>query len=229
MARTKTLPRGLGNPNRPGQPHAMTPAARATDTATSTGPANALMVTRPARARTAIVTRGCSGISGTGSTAASAAAAARFCARVNVGALGFADLSGFAEGSDLADLSGLAEGSDLSGESGLADEFSVADDLDCAADSGAAKGSGVPYFACRSILRLCARVIANGSGVASVTCGILPSPAGKRGKHLEDGPFGQWLGGGHRTPVEQDRRHVKDDRDCLLYTSPSPRDGLLSR
>src|SRR5665647_1780569 len=113
-ARTKTVPRGLGNPNRPGQPHAITPAARATDTATSHGPANALMVTRAERARTAIVTRGCNGISGTGSTAASALAAARFCARVNTGALGIAGLSGesgLAEEPVVATDSGLTEGS----------------------------------------------------------------------------------------------------------------------
>src|SRR5665647_1922675 len=146
MARTKTLPRGLGNPNRPGQPHAMTPAARATDTATSTGPANALMVTRPARARTAIVTRGCSGISGTGSTAASAAAAARFCARVNVGALGFADLSGLAGESGesgLSDDSGSAEGSDSAGVSAVADESGSANESGGAEDSGVAAESGV--------------------------------------------------------------------------------------
>lgn len=114
--------------------------------------------------------------------------------------------SGLTEGSGLADESGFAD------ESGLANDSGVADDLDCAADSGAAKGSVVPYFACRSFNHRCARVIAGGSGVASVTCGIFPSPTGERGKDLEDGTFDQRLGGGHRTPVQQDRGHVEDDR-----------------
>ena len=29
--------------------------------------------------------------------------------------------------------------------------------------------------------------------------------------------------------LEQKRALIKDITDCLLYTSPSPRDGLLSR
>src|SRR5674476_935947 len=154
----KADPRGLGKPKRAGQPHAMTPAARATETATSTGPANALMVTSPARARTAIVTKGCNSISGTGSTAASAAAAARFCARVNVGgfAFGFADLSGLGGESCAGCESGLSDVSGAKGRSGVADESGcwagesgvagrsgVADHLDCAADSGPPRDSGL--------------------------------------------------------------------------------------
>src|SRR5665647_3351602 len=57
-ASTNMVPRGLGNPNSPAQPHATTPAARATARATIGGPANAVMVSRPARATTATVTRG---------------------------------------------------------------------------------------------------------------------------------------------------------------------------
>ena len=29
--------------------------------------------------------------------------------------------------------------------------------------------------------------------------------------------------------IEQRRLHIEQYRNCLLYTSPSPRDGLLSR
>src|SRR5665811_2421396 len=71
---TNVVPRGLGNPRSPAQPQAMTPAAKATARATIGGPANAVMVSRPARATTATVTRGCKGISGTGRVTGPAAA-----------------------------------------------------------------------------------------------------------------------------------------------------------
>ena len=35
--------------------------------------------------------------------------------------------------------------------------------------------------------------------------------------------------GGKRRPARRFRRRARRARDCLLYTSPSPRDGLLSR
>jgi hypothetical protein len=60
----------------------MTPAERATARATIAGPANAVMVRSPEMATTAIVTRGCNGISGTGGvTGPEADAAARADAR----------------------------------------------------------------------------------------------------------------------------------------------------
>src|SRR5664279_4962345 len=75
-ASTRAVPRGLGSPSSPAQPQAMTPAAKATARATIGGPANAVMVSRPARATTATVTRGCKGISGTGRVTGPAAARA---------------------------------------------------------------------------------------------------------------------------------------------------------
>src|ERR1035437_5198939 len=134
-ASTAVVPRGLGNPSSPAQPQAMTPADGATARATIAGPAKAVTVSRPARATTATVTRGCKGISGTGRVTGPAAARAS------------------------------------------------------ARDT---------------------RVSGGGSGGASVTSDILPSPASERRKHLKGGAPRQRLSRSHRAPVQQDRGYRQD-------------------
>ena len=44
----------------------------------------------------------------------------------------------------------------------------------------------------------------------------------------KDKPAGSWLGAA-KEGIARARARFEQDRNCLLYTSPSPRDGLLSR
>jgi hypothetical protein len=71
-----------------------------------------------------------------------------------------------------------------------------------------------PTWRRAALARAFARFSAEGSGLASVTCGILPSPAGERWQHFKGDPLRrrprQGLGSSHRAPVHQDRGHLQD-------------------